>query len=377
MPNTPGMSLQGASIPSHAEMAAFEAALQLRRQTVNDYLENWRGEAAFKPADIHDALYSYIRQRGKGLRPSLLMLSCAAVGGDESQALPAAAAVEIFHIWTLVHDDIIDRDATRRGSPTVHARFAAHARDAHGITGEEASHYGLAVAILTGDLQQSWSYALLSELTARGVSQNIVLTLIRRMADSLTPQLLEGEMLDVQFALSPPQNLSQDQVLHMLSKKTAALLEFAAWCGATIGLGDRPDENRLAETLGRFASLCGTAFQLQDDILGLTADEALLGKPVGSDIREGKRTLVVYKALSRLAASDQELLLATLGNGRATDQQVRQVLDLIDHSGADVEVRELAKSYISQALAILNTLPENQATDLLRSWARLILARQY
>src|SRR4051812_49437641 len=114
----------------------FIAALDERRRLVYDYLDGWPDAAAFRPLDIHDAIYSYIGRRGKALRPLVLLLCCGAVGGDEAQALPAAAAVEVYHTWTLVHDDIIDRDATRRGSPTVHAEYAAHAGQEFGLDGE-------------------------------------------------------------------------------------------------------------------------------------------------------------------------------------------------------------------------------------------------
>src|SRR3954452_14637352 len=119
--------------PADATQAAFLQALEERRRLVYDYLDDWPGATHFKPREIHDAIYSYIRRRGKALRPLVLLLSCAAVGGDEEQALPAAAAVEVFHTWTLVHDDIIDRDDTRRGRPTVHAEFAAHAARTYGL----------------------------------------------------------------------------------------------------------------------------------------------------------------------------------------------------------------------------------------------------
>lgn len=110
------------------EARQFQEALRDRRAQVYDYLDSWPGAANFKPQDIHDALFSYVQARGKALRPILLLLCCGAVGGDEQQAIPAAAAVEIFHTWTLVHDDIIDRDDTRRGHPTVHALYRDHAR---------------------------------------------------------------------------------------------------------------------------------------------------------------------------------------------------------------------------------------------------------
>jgi geranylgeranyl diphosphate synthase type I len=359
-----------------SEQAEFEAALKDRRALVYDYLEHWPGVEQFKPDDIREGLYSYVRRRGKGLRPFLLLLSCAAVGGDEHQAVPAAAAVEIYHIWTMVHDDVIDRDDLRRGAPTVHAQYAERARSAYGL-GEDAEHYGRTVAILAGDLQQSWSYALLGDLVNRGVSPAVVVELIRTMAASLTPALMEGELLDVQFALVPPDTLTEEQVLAMLGKKSAALVEYAAWCGARIGLGDRPDTHGFAERLGRFAYMCGTAFQIRDDLLGLTSDVESLGKPVGSDLREGKRTLVLYKALSMADEAQKRMLLAAVGNPHATQSQLEEATRIIVECGAAKAASDLASSLIGEALDQLTPLPDSPALRLLRAWAHFMLARQY
>jgi geranylgeranyl diphosphate synthase type I len=362
---------------SETDWRDFEDALRSRRDLVYDYLDNWPGAEQFKPSDIHDALFSYIKQRGKALRPLLVLLSCGAVGGDERRALPAAAAVEVFHTWTLVHDDIIDRDATRRGRPTVHARYSAEARGRFGIESAEAEHFGTSLAILTGDLQQSWCYALLTDLAQTGVEASLVLEIIRRMSASLTPQLMEGELLDVEFALTSPDQLTEEQVLDMLSKKTAALLEYAAWCGARIGLGSAPGAQETAARLGRFAYLCGTAFQLQDDLLGLTADESALGKPVGSDIREGKRTLIVHRALRSTDGASKAVLLRTLGNPEATASDVAAVLEVLDTSGALEEIRKLANSLISQSFDSLEDLPETPYKRLLTTWEAFLLARNY
>ncbi len=359
------------------EMAEFMAALETRRNQVYDFLDHWGRQSAFKPADIHDAIYSYIRRRGKALRPLVLLLACGAVGGDEEQAIPAAAAVEVFHTWTLVHDDIIDRDATRRGQPTVHAEYAEHGRAVFGLAEGGATHYGTAVAILAGDSQQSWAYALLSDLTNRGVAPGLILELVERMASWLTPQLLEGEMLDVQYSLAQLDTLTEADVLGMLTKKTGALLEYAAWCGARIGLGPNPGDTEVASRLGRFASLCGTAFQLHDDVLGLTADEAALGKPVGSDLREGKRTLLVYRALSKAAEGERAQLLAALGKPDATAREISDAIQIIKSTGALDEISDLANIHISQAIAILDTLPDTQERRLLASWAGFLLSRRH
>lgn len=373
------MSVTGAS-PGSSRAASgldFATAVEQRRGKVYDFLDRWAGATAFQPEDIHEAIYSYISRKGKALRPVVLLLSCGAVGGDENQALPAAAAVEVFHTWTLVHDDIIDRDDTRRGRPTVHAQYRAHAADIHHLDPEAAGHYGQAVAILAGDLQQSWAYALLGVLPERGVAPEVVLETMQRMANWLTPSLLEGEMLDVQYSLTPFEELSEEQVLNMLTKKTGALLEYSAWCGAKIGLANRADTHGWADKLGRFASLCGTAFQLHDDLLGLTAEEALLGKPVGSDIREGKRTLIVYRALRHSTPAGRRAILSALGNHGADGSMIAEALSAIHSSGAADEVRELANSYISQADAILIELPPSEYRDLLAAWAAFLLARTH
>lgn len=357
-------------------LSSFAEVSRARRELVYNYLDAWPGAAAFKPKDIHDALFSYVRRRGKALRPLLVLLACGAAGGDEQQAVPAAAAVEIFHTWTLVHDDIIDHDDTRRGHPTVHALYREHARREHGHSPEEAAHYGLGVAILAGDLQQSWTFALLGELVERGVSPALVVELVTRMATYLTPRLLEGEMLDVQYAFMPVESLSEERILHMLSMKTGALLEYAAWAGAKIGLGARPDSDGMADKLGEFALLSGTAFQLHDDLLGLNADESELGKPVGSDLREGKRTLIVYNALQHTSQAERQVLLSTLGRADATPQEIERVLDILRSSGACDYVRRLANQYIERAQELLSMVPESRYRDLLGDWAAFLLARR-
>jgi geranylgeranyl diphosphate synthase type I len=365
------------NVADDPEPTDFLRVLEVRRDKVYAYLEGWPGAEEFQPSDIHDGIFSYIKRRGKALRPLVLLLSCAAVGGDEDQALPAAAAVEVFHTWTLVHDDIIDRDATRRGSPTVHEHYTRHAQQAHGMSRAEAAHYGTAVAILTGDLQQSWCYDLLGALSERGVRSEIVLGLIRRMAGVLTPQLMEGEMLDVQFSLRPHEELSEADIIRMLTRKTGALLEYAAWCGAILGTGDLQDRGGHAARLARFASLCGTAFQLQDDLLGLTADEGVLGKPVGSDLREGKRTLIVYRALRKADMAGRDAILKVLGMPHSTSPEIKSALDAIGSTGASDDIGHLANDYVSQAIRELSSLADSPYKALLYDWANYLLARDH
>ena len=184
-------------------------------------------------------------------------------------------------------------------------------------------------------------------------------------------------MLDVQYALTPPEDLTEEQVLLMLNRKTGALLEYAAWCGAKIGLGGKADPGNVASKLGKFASMCGTAFQLRDDLLGLTADEATLGKSVGSDIREGKRTLIVHRALATTSGEQRNRILSALGKPQASNDEVERAIQAIVDSGAAHQVNELANELITEAETLLSALPDTPQRKHLASWASFLLSRQY
>ena len=187
----------------------------------------WKTRAmppVFRPAHTHDASLPLPRPARQGVAPADGAAQLRRGGRRRSRApCPAAAAVELFHTWTLVHDDIIDRDATRRGRPTVHTAFAAPGPRRPGAARRRGRPLWDRVAILAGDQQQGWSYALLAELPERGVSPAVALQLVRELALEVEPALLEGEMLDVQFSYRPITELSEEQVLDMLSKKTAVL----------------------------------------------------------------------------------------------------------------------------------------------------------
>src|SRR5258708_9628629 len=273
----------------------------------------------FAPQHIKDAAVSYLKLGGKSLRPAVLLLSCGAVGGDEDIAIPAAAGIEVYHTWTLVHDDIIDRDDRRRGAPTVHVEFAERGAKELGFKGAEAEHYGHVIGILAGDVQQSWSYMLIRELyTKYGVNPALVLNLVGELATNVQLMLVEGETLDVQYAKRAVVALSEDLVVEMLLKKTGALYEFAERAGATIGLDDATGTSPLIADIAEFCSRCGTAFQLQDDILGVIGQTAQTGKPVGADIREGKKTVIVDHALLNTATKQHPKLPSAIANLNST-----------------------------------------------------------
>jgi geranylgeranyl diphosphate synthase type I len=349
-----------------------------RRELVCEYLARKDRPDRFRPDDIYRGVHSYLDAGGKALRAAVLLLCCGAVSGDEDKAIPAAAAIEVYHAWTLVHDDIIDRDLKRRGVATVHEEIRQQAVKKLKLKAAEAAHYGVSMAILAGDLQQGWTISLLTELAReKGVNPILVLQLILDLEVDVQCALIEGEALDVQYSKLPLESLNEDKILDMLWKKTGALYQYAGKAGAMIGLDQPNARHPHVEALSQFTSNCGIAFQLQDDILGILGDEKKLGKPVGSDIREGKRTTIVFHALKEAGRGDRAFLLRTLGNERATLGQIKRAKGLLVKLGGVDHTAELAEKYVKRAFAALEPLPDSDYKRLLLAWANFMVRREY
>jgi geranylgeranyl diphosphate synthase type I len=352
----------------------FIQALREREVKLVELINRDQYRRSFNPEELREAVYSYLNRQAKRLRPGILLFSCGAVGGDEEKALSAAAAVEVYHTWTLVHDDIIDNDAKRRGFPTVHEQFRGYALN-EGFSEREAADYGRNLAILAGDLQHAWSMQLIWESVNSGVRSEVVLDLLARMTD-LTKGLLEGEALDVLFSKCNIDELNETQVLKMLELKTGLLYEYAGIAGASIGLDRTMDEDNLIKAIGSFSRKCGTAFQLQDDILGIIGDEKRLGKPIGSDIREGKRTVIVMHTFEQADKKDRDFLLKWLGNPEASEGEIEKIKQiLLEYNGIEY-AKKMADEIVNEAIAELSPIPESQYKNLLLAWADYVADRE-
>lgn len=357
---------------------SLKQAIEARKQRVTQHLYRTEYEERFKPDHIRTAVYSYIRSGGKQLRPALLLFSCGAVGGEEQDGIPAAAAVEIYHTMTLVHDDIIDRDDLRRGSPTVHRDFAKRAVEELGYEEAEAEHYGRSIGLLTGDVQLSWASLLLTEIAHGGrVPPEVALALVADLNGRVTPELIAGETLDFQQAKMPIASLSEAQVLDMLEKKTGTLLDFAGRAGAAIGLRDATLRSPQVAAIATFCRQCGIAFQLQDDVLGIVGDERRLGKPVGSDLREGKRTLIVLKAFREASPAQRAQLEGILNHAQAGDEEIEAAKELLRDLGGLDYVKDMAKRHVEGAVSSLEILPPSRYKDHLLQLAEYMIERQF
>jgi geranylgeranyl diphosphate synthase type I len=356
------------------DAAAVIDAVDVRARSVREYLAADTFLASTAPAHLREAAGAYLARGGKGLRPALVLMCCGAAGGREEWALAAGAAAEVTHNWTLVHDDVIDRDHLRRGGPTVHAALAAAGKEELGLGEEDARHYGLTMAILGGDLGPCWAAHLLARLPENGATDGeTAWRLSTELAAVTVPAILAGEAEDVQLSAAPLAGVTVEAVEAMLEKKTGALYEWCARAGAAVGGA----EAGVVDGLGRFARSCGTAFQHVDDTLPYVADESETGKVAASDLREGKRTAVVLEAYRNAGAADKKYIEGTLGRADAAAAVIEILKEKMTALGGVTYARERARRHHEEALEELRVLPAGESRDLLAAWAEFLLVRKY
>jgi len=278
---------------------------------------------------------------GKRLRPMMAQVVAEAVGGAAEKAVPFASALEIIHNFTLVHDDVMDNDSMRRGRPAVHVLF------------------DVPTAIIAGDALFARAFEIITDTDAPPEHVN---RLIRNTARTVWV-IAEGQQDDMDMEHIPVEQVSMDDYMAMIYKKTAVLFECAAEGGALIGGGTEEQIARMKD----YARLLGMGFQVWDDILALTGDEKQLGKPVGNDIRNGKRTLIVLHALRVMDRNDprRTKLTRALGNEKATQEEIKDAIDVLHDCGAIEHARKTAQDYAAKAEEQLECLPPSAERDFL------------
>ncbi len=306
-----------------------------------------------EPEVLWEAAAHLPKTGGKKLRPFLTINVCKALGGSEKSALPVASALELIQVFSLIHDDIIDNDKLRRGVPTVHTKW------------------GIPTAIVAGDLLHTKSYDILTEAALQdAVILNVLPQLLHEM-NLGTIRICEGQQIDEE--LEKMKNPSESLYLDMVEKKTAALFEVSTVMGAILATTQSDDVARMR----LFGRKLGIAFQIVDDILGLVADEKELGKPVGSDIREGKNTLLIIHALATCSKKSKQVILKALGNKKATLAQIRAATKEIVECGAIEYAHKKAEAFAEGANSDLLTLPSTSSRDLLKDVLDFVLSRNY
>jgi len=333
---------------SAAYLPALEAEMRAVLRADTDDADPFYGMMHYHMGWADENLSPTGGNSGKRIRPLLCLLCCAAAGGNWPQALPAAAAIEIVHNFSLVHDDIEDDSATRRGRPTLWTLW------------------GQPQAINTGDAMFALAHLALGRLSERGVAPEIVVRALRRF-DETCVELTRGQYVDMNFETRDGVEVAE--YVAMITGKTSVLVSLAAELGALIA---GTDETRIRH-FADFGLNLGLAFQVQDDILGIWGDESVTGKSAATDITTRKKTLPVLYALPRNAA------LRALYAGGATDGDfVRQVVALLDETGARPFAVSRAKQYTAGAVdALAAARPVEPAAVALSQLTDMLLRRDF
>ncbi len=266
---------------------------------------------------------------GKALRPTLCLISCVAAGADFSQALPAAAAVELIHNFSLIHDDIQDNDEERRHRPTVWKIWGM----------PQAINAGTAMKILAG--------RALYRPNGREIPDSLRLRLLTVLEET-TLQLIEGQYMDINF--EDRMDISVKDYLAMVAGKTGSLLACSMELGSLLGGGN----DELVRKMNQTGENLGLAFQIRDDYLGIWGDPEITGKPAGSDIMKRKKSMPVVIALDKAKDTEKCRIYDIYNQDQINENDVAEIMTIMDNLGVQDDLQDLVERY--------STLAEKSAT---------------
>ena len=309
--------------------------IEKNAKIVNKYLNS---KLKGNPKKLYDAAGHLIVNGGKRLRPYMVIRSCQIVGGKSSNAMNAASAVEMVHNFSLVHDDIMDNDEMRHGVPTVHKK------------------YGMPLAILAGDVLFSKAFQIISNsrLSDRATTQ-----LVSRLSKACV-DICEGQLLDIKMA-EERKIPSQSEYITMIGKKTAALFDVSCAMGAICASNKSKDISNLSS----FGRNLGIAFQITDDLIGVMGDPKVTKKPVGNDLREGKKSLPILMAIKLSKGKDKKIILKAFGNSKITRKDLDKAVEVIRSLGIEESVRKQAQKYSEKAEKSLSKYSGSAKSELI------------
>lgn len=302
---------------------------------------DWKRE----PYGLYEPIEYTLASGGKRLRPRLVLLAAEMFGGKEEKVLPAALAIEVFHNFTLLHDDVMDKADIRRGRPTVHVRWNDN------------------TAILSGDQMVIEAYTLLSRVPADRLSETL------RLFNKMATEICEGQQYDMEF--EGREQVSIEEYMQMIRLKTSVLLATALQIGAYIAGANAAQQKALYE----YGINIGLAFQIQDDILDVYGDPRTFGKAIGGDICCNKKTYMLLTALQRADDETRAELEQWLQTQDKSDEKIQAVTDIYTRTGAREVCETVMQLHTHEALSQLNALPQNDATEQLRKLAEKLVMR--
>jgi geranylgeranyl diphosphate synthase type II len=306
----------------------YRSIYEKERRKINSILS--KALSHRKPISLYEPGSYILNSGGKRLRPLLVLLSAKAVGGKFKDAYNAAAAVEMLHNFTLVHDDIMDNADKRRGRLTLHKKYDHN------------------TAILTGDSLLSIAYEYLLK-DCNGNSRDVISSFTHGLIE-----VCEGQSLDTDF--ESRKNVSLSEYILMIKKKTAAMAEMCCRIGAQLGGGNTKQVN----ALGKYGLNLGIAFQIQDDLLDISGDEKEFGKTIGGDLVEGKKTFLFLEALKKAKGEDRKRLLKVIERNGIRRNQVSLYKQIYKKLGVLEDAKREIRNYTKKALDSLRLLDDEQ-----------------
>ena len=304
---------------------------------------NWERE----PKGLYAPIAYTMAAGGKRVRPQLAMIACGIFGGNEQEVAPAAMALEVFHNFTLLHDDVMDKAEVRRGRPTVHIQWNEN------------------TAILSGDQMMIEAYKLLAEVPADKLHK------VLRLFNEMATEICEGQQYDVDF--ESQEHVTIEEYLKMIRLKTSVLLATALQIGSYLAGANEAQQ----EALYQFGINVGLAFQIQDDILDVWGDPKTFGKAVGGDISCNKKTYVYLTAQQLADAELAEELHQWYGSVLDDNtEKIAAVKGIFEQLNVRAACEAVVEDYTQKALLILDTLPQNAATEQLRQLANKLNTRK-
>lgn len=336
-----------------------EIEKMLPRQIDEKWLERFLDKAQFKypvstiSQSVADPIWDFLDRGGKRWRPGLVLLACEAVGGSPKKALAFTPLVELVHNGTIMADDVEDNSQSRRGKACTHLL------------------YGVDIAVNDSNIL----YFLPLVLLFRN-SEKLDERTRNRIYDLYAQEMVRvsiGQAIDIQWHKVNNYLISEDEYLQMALCKTGVLARFSAKLGAILGGASGAQEDALAD----FGATIGVAFQIQDDILNLVGEEFMKGKGVGEDIHEGKRTLIVIRAMSQLRPVDLDRLWAILKSHPSDEETIREAIDIIQKTDAIGYAKNKSKSLVEAAWKKLDpVIADSEAKATLRDFAEYLIHRE-
>ncbi|HEY6952607.1 MAG TPA: polyprenyl synthetase family protein [Bacteroidota bacterium] len=311
---------------------------------VDEYLSTFVKKTI--PRSLYDPASYILAAGGKRIRPVLVLCACEAVGGNREKAIHAAAGLEILHNFTLVHDDIMDNAASRRGRATVHTKWDSN------------------VAILAGDVLLGLAYRALLQSETPAIQE------LGRIFTEGVIEVCEGQAYDKEFETR--RKVSLDEYLLMIQKKTGTMVAVATEVGAILGDGSAGER----EALKSYGKLVGEAFQVQDDLLDVLADEKKFGKTIGGDIVEGKKTYLLITALQRAKGAEKKLLQKLVQDGGISKKHVDRIRRIFLSTGAVEAAGIHVANNIAKAKEQLKALNDTESAHTLSWFADMLLSRK-